>query len=191
MISVDVLKFSLFFVVYFSIFYLMPLLLLKNLVKKSRKKKNPDKIKDITIYAIMSIVYIISFIVMAYYFKDGVDFYTENGILYGLVSDPYSCLLSSLIYLVIAFIYIYYTFYLSSKFMSYKENETAYSVVGVTGFLNIIIYYYFYSILNLDYISYGSSIGVSDLILKLDLDFVAYLFFLLVAIKFALSFLQK
>ena len=191
MISVDVLKFSLFFVVYFSIFYLMPLLLLKNLVKKSRKKKNPDKIKDITIYAIMSIVYIISFIVMAYYFKDGVDFYTENGILYGLVSDPYSCLLSSLIYLVIAFIYIYYTFYLSSKFMSYKENETAYSLVGVTGFLNIIIYYYFYSILNLDYISYGSSIGVSDLILKLDLDFVAYLFFLLVAIKFALSFLQK
>ena len=191
MISVDVLKFSLFFVVYFSIFYLMPLLLLKNLVKKSRKKKNPDKIKDITIYAIMSIVYIISFIVMTYYFKDGVDFYTENGILYGLVSDPYSCLLSSLIYLVIAFIYIYYTFYLSSKFMSYKENETAYSVVGVTGFLNIIIYYYFYSILNLDYISYGSSIGVSDLILKLDLDFVAYLFFLLVAIKFALSFLQK
>ncbi len=191
MISVDVLKFSLFFVVYFSIFYLMPLLLLKNLVKKSRKKKNPDKIKDITIYAIMSIVYIISFIVMAYYFKDGVDFYTENGILYGIVSDPYSCLLSSLIYLVIAFIYIYYTFYLSSKFMSYKENETAYSVVGVTGFLNIIIYYYFYSILNLDYISYGSSIGVSDLILKLDLDFVAYLFFLLVAIKFALSFLQK
>lgn len=169
----------------------MPLLLLKNLVKKSRKKKNPDKIKDITIYAIMSIVYIISFIVMAYYFKDGVDFYTENGILYGIVSDPYSCLLSSLIYLVIAFIYIYYTFYLSSKFMSYKENETAYSVVGVTGFLNIIIYYYFYSILNLDYISYGSSIGVSDLILKLDLDFVAYLFFLLVAIKFALSFLQK
>ncbi len=191
MISVDVLKFSLFFVVYFSIFYLMPLLLLKNLVKKSRKKKNHDKIKDITIYAIMSIVYIISFIVMTYYFKDGVDFYTENGILYGLVSDPYSCLLSSLIYLVIAFIYIYYTFYLSSKFMSYKENETAYSVVGVTGFLNIIIYYYFYSILNLDYISYGSSIGVSDLILKLDLDFVAYLFFLLVAIKFALSFLQK
>ena len=185
----SVLLFALFFIVYLSLFYLAPAIILKKLTKANKKRKIENIIKDYLLYILITIIYIIINIFMYNMFNDSIKYISNRGLPRVFIYNSSYLGIISILFLLIVFIYTIYTYMFSSKLFAYKKNNEAYLIVGITALFSIFSYYSFYTTLNLSNYSFNNYIINS--IYQFDYDTAPYLFFVLVFVKLAISFIKE
>jgi hypothetical protein len=185
----EVIFFALYFLVHLSLFFLGPAIIQKKLIKVSRKRKIDNVIKDYSIYVGLTILYIILYVIMYNTFNDGIKYITSRGLTNIFSNNVFILGLVAVFYMLISFIYIVYTYILSSKFFQYKKNNEAYVIIGITALFSILSYYSFYTILGLS--SYSFNNIILDTIYQFDYELSTYLYFVIVLIRFAISFIKE
>ena len=183
-------EFLIFFALNFSLWYMFPCFLLKSLTKIS-KRKNKGIRNDIIIYLAITGIYILIYTMFYRYFNIAIlELGEVEGIGY-FVNNIHNITAVSIVFCVVSIIYSAYTYYLAKRNFKHEHVRYGYLVVSITGLLNIITYFLNYSILNLSNYSYLAERGFLNLILKVDVDFLIFVFPLIVFSDFALSFIEE
>ena len=185
----SVLLFSLFFIVYLSLFYLAPAVILRKITKVSRKRKIENIIKDYLLYAVITIIYVMIYIFMYNVFNDAIKYLTNRGLPRVFINNSSYLGMVSVFFLLISCIYTIYTYMLSKKLFTHKKNNEAYIIIGITALFSILYYYSFYTTLDLSNYSFNNIIINS--IYQFDYDTAPYLFFVIVLVKLAISFIKE
>ena len=185
----SVILFALFFIVYLSLFYLAPAVILKKLTKVTRKRKIDNVIKDYSLFAIITTIYIIIYIIMYNVFSDSINYLKVRELPRVFANNITTLGLVSVLFLLITFIYTVYTYVLSSKLFAHKKDNDGYIAIGIYALFTILAYYSFYTILDLSSYSFNNNVVLST-IYQFDYDMAPYLFFVIVLIKLAISFIK-
>lgn len=185
------LAFAVFFAFNFSLWFILPALLLKLITKVGRKKKDKKIKNDYIVYGALAGIYIFSYIMYFYYFKlgiKGVTFLTETGYIVNEISNLTVVLI---FFLVISLLLVGYTFYLAKKLFKLGSVNPGYVVISLTGFLNIITYFFSNSVLNLGIYAFEAEKYMLNFVMKLNNEFLLFVFPLLVFANFASSFIEE
>ncbi len=185
----SVLFFALFFLVHLSLFFLGPAVIEKKLTKVTRKRKLENTTKYYLVYGIITLFYIAIYIIMYNVYNDAIKYIINRGLTNIFSNNVLVLGISAVAYFLITFIYVTYTYILSSKFFQYKKNNDAYTVIGITALLSILSYYSFYSVLDLSLYQFNNLLLNS--IYQFDYELAPYLFFAIVLFKLAISFIKE
>ncbi|MBR4262587.1 MAG: hypothetical protein IKQ35_04410 [Bacilli bacterium] len=186
----SVILFALFFIVYLSLFYLAPAVILKKLTKVTRKRKINNIIKDYSLFAIITTIYVIIYLIMYNVFSDSIKYITDRGLPKVFINNTTTLGIVSFLFLLITFIYTVYTYVLSSKLFAHKKDTDGYIAIGIFALFSILTYYSFYTILGLNNYTFENNF-ILNTIYQFDYDMATYLFFVMVLIKLAISFVKE
>ena len=182
--------FLIFFALNFSLWYMLPSFLLKSLTK-TVKKKNKEIRNDYVIYFALTGIYILIYTMFYRYFSFAIDEVgASDGIGY-FVNNIHNISTISVLFAIISIIHSAYSFYIVKRSFKYKHIRYAYIIVSLTGILNVITYFINNSVLNLVNFAYMAEHSFLNLILKLDVEFLIFLFPMIVFSNFALSFIEE
>lgn len=185
------LAFAIFFAFNFSLWFTLPALILKAITKKGRKKKDKSIKNDYIVYGTLSGIYVL---VYGMYFK---YFYTvtdkiniDNGVGY-ITNELGNLALVLIFFMIISVLYVCFTFYLAKKLFRLNNFNKGYIVISLMGFFNILTYFFSNSLLNLSVYAFEADKYILNLIMKIDNEFLLFLFPLLVFANFASSFIEE
>ncbi len=184
--------FALFFALNLSLWFILPSLLLKNIIITERKKDKKIK-TELLIYGGLTIVYLLIYILLYRYFNisinDIVSF--NDGTVKYLTTEIWNLSILMVSYLIISLLYIVYTFLLGRKLFKHRQINLGYTVCLLTGFFNIITYWFSNTVLKLNLYSFPADKYILNSLMKIDNELLLFLFPALVFINFAFSFLEK
>ena len=187
----EIVKFALFFIIYFSMFFLGPSVLLKYLTKISRKRKDPTLKKDYIIFAGITVIYLLVFYFMYSEYSNIIKVLGASTKTLYYVNDLFLLGGLAFLFLLVSIIYVIFTFYLNQKLYALKMNEKSYIITSIYAFFVIFTYYIFYTFLGLNMYSFESSHYILNFIYRIDYDFCAYFYIVMVGSSFALSFIKE
>ena len=185
--------FAIFFALNFSLWFIVPALLLRNIVKPGRKRKDKNLRNYYVIYGFLSIIYIFIYILFYRYFRIAINDIGplgEGRVGYFLTEISNLSLVIELFF-AISVIQCIFTFYLAKKLFRLKKINIGYVLCSLTGFLNIITYWFSNTILKLNQYTFESGRILLNWFMKIDYEMLLFLFPVLVFITFALSFLKE
>ena len=187
-----ILSFGIFFAFNFSLWFMLPALILKNIIKPGRKKHDKHIKIDYIIYGAFSILYCLSFLVFYSVFKDAIDMaYSSSTIINYFSKGIDKLVFVILLFMIISIVHGIYSFILSKKLFRLKEYNKGYVLVSITGLLNIITYFILNVSLKLNLYSFEAKKYVLNILLKIDYQVLLFLFPILVFGTFALSFIEE
>lgn len=187
-----ILIFLIFFAFNFSLWFLLPTLLLKSIIKKGRKKKDKTINKYYIVFSFFSILYSIGYTLFYRYFKIAIDSsYNSNTIINYFSKDINILFVIVLLFLIVALLQGIITFILMIKLFKIGSNNKAYSIIMVSGFLNIVSYFVSNTIMNLNLYSFEKEEFVLNILFKLDYQFLLFIFPILVFSAVILSFFKN
>lgn len=185
-----VFEFLIFFALNFSLWYMFPCFLVKSLVKKT-KKANKEIKNDYIIYLALTIIYVFIYSLFYRYFNIAItDLGDVDGIGY-FANDIHNISAVSIVFMLISIVHAGYTFILVKRSFKHEHVKYGYAITSITGILNVVTYFLNYSVLNLVNYSYLAEKSFLNLILKIDVDFLIFVFPLIVFSDFALSFIEE
>lgn len=184
--------FALFFALNLSLWFILPSLLLKNITITERKKDKKIK-TELLIYGGLTIVYLIIYILFYRYFSISINDITpaNNGTIQYFSTEIWNLSILMVLYLIISILYIIYTYLLGRKLFKHREINIGYTVCLLTGFFNIITYWFSNTVLKLNLYSFPADRYILNGLMKIDNELLLFLFPALVFISFAFSFLEK
>lgn len=185
------LAFAIFFAFNFSLWFILPALLLKAITPQGKKKKDKKIKNDYIVYAALAGIYIFAYIMYFKYFKigiDGVEFITSTGY---IVNEINNLTVVLIFFLVISLLLTIYTFYLSSKLFKMGQYNPGYIFIALTGFLNVLTYFFSNSVLTLNLYAFEAERYLLNFVMKVDNEFLLFVFPILVFAKFASSFVEE
>lgn len=186
------LTFAMFFAFNFSLWFMLPALLLKNIIKPGRKKKDKHIKFDYIIYSVLSIIY--CFIYMFFYrvFLKAIDnSYSSSSIINYFNDDIFLLSVVIILFLIISILQGICTFKLSKKLFRLGECNKGYTIISITGILTIASYFISNMILKLNLYSFEAKKYLLNMLLKVDYQILIFIFPILVFGTFALSFLEE
>ena len=183
--------FAIFFAFNFSLWYILPALLLKALTPEGKKKKDKKIKNDYIVYGALTGIYIFAYLMYFKYFKlgiEGVEFITSTGY---IVNEINNLTIVIIFFFVISLLLTIYSFYLSIKLFKMGQYNNGYVIISLTGFLNVITYFFSNSILNLNLYAFEAERYLLNFVMKVDNEFLLFVFQILVFAKFASSFVEE
>ena len=185
-------SFCIFFAFNFSLWFMLPALLLKNIVKPGKRKRDKHIKIDYIIYGALTVLYCLSYLIFFGIFKDAVDLSYSSSTTINYFSKGIDKLgFAVLLFMGISIIQGVFSFILSKKLFFLKQYNKGYVLVSVTGILNIITYFISNVVLELNLYSFEAKNYVLNFLLKIDYQFLLFLFPALVFGAFALSFMEE
>ena len=136
------LTFAIFFAFNFSLWFMLPALLLKNIIKPGKRKKDKHIKFDYILYSVLSIIY--CFIYLFFYrvlFKAIDSSYSSSSIINYFNDDIFLLTIVIVLFLIISVVQGIYTFKLSKKLFELDECNKGYTVIAITGILTIVSYF--------------------------------------------------
>lgn len=186
------LTFAIFFAFNFSLWFMLPALLLKNITKPSRKKKDKNIKFDYIIYSALTVIYCLSYLIFYSIFNIAIkNTYSSSTMLKYFVDDIGKLSFVVIGFLIISIIQGIFTFKLSRKLFRLRKNNNGYVIVSITGLLNVITYFISNTVLNLNLYSFEAKEYLLNMLLKIDYQLLLFLFPILVFGTFALSFVEE
>lgn len=186
------LSFAIFFAFNFSLWFMLPALLLKNIIKPGRKKHDKHIKMDYIVYGALSILYCLSFLIFYSIFKDAIAMSYSSSTTINYFSKGIDKLVfGMLIFMGISIAQGIFSFVLCKKLFGLKEYNKGYVLVSLTGFLNVITYFVSNVVLELNLYSFEAKRYILNMFLKIDYQVLLFLFPILVFGTFALSFIEE
>ncbi len=184
--------FAIFFALNFSLWYIIPSLGLKYITKVGRKRKDKKLNTEIAAYAIVTVLYVVIYIMFYRYFSIAINDIesTSNSVKY-FVSETTNTSLMVVLFFIVSILYDLYTFYLAKKTFRLNKPNLGYIFCSLTGFFNILTYWFSNTILKLNMYSFSASRYIINSLMKADYEILLFLFPALVFINFALSFIEE
>lgn len=185
------LAFAIFFALNFSLWFIFPALILKAITKTSKKKKNKNIKNYYIVYSAFTGIYVLVYLMFFRYFSVAINNLNSEGEIGYFYDGIGNLALILIFFMIISIIQVIFTFYLAKKLFKIKEFNKGYVFISITGFLNVITYFFTNSVLNLGMYSFAADMYLLNLIMKLDNEILLFLFPFLVFINFALSFVEE
>lgn len=184
--------FAIFFALNFSLWFMLPSFVLKGISKPSRKKKDKTIKNDYIIYGALTILYVFIYLMFFKYFSGAInDISSGDSVVSYFNKDINVLSFVVIIFFIASILLVGFTFYLGKKLFKLKQNNTAYIVISLTGFFNILTYFFSNLILNLNLYAFEAEKYVLNMFLKFDYQMLLFLFPVLVFTNFALSFIEE
>lgn len=183
--------FAIFFAFNFSLWYILPALLLKAITPDGKKKKDKKIKNDYIVYAALAGIYVFAYLMYFKYFKlgiEGVEFITSTGY---IVNEINNLSVVLIFFLVISLLLTIYTFYLSTKLFKMEQYNKGYVFISLTGFLNVVTYFFSNSVLSLNLYAFEAERYLLNFVMRFDNEFLLFVFPILVFAKFASSFIEE
>ena len=185
--------FAIFFALNFSLWFIIPALVLKNTIKPSKSKKEKKLNHYLFIYVILSLIYIFIYFLFYRYFSIAIN---DIGLLDDGKIGYFMTEISNLsvvlnLFFIIAVLQCFFTFFLAKKLFKIKKVNIGYVICSLTGFLNIITYWFSNAVLKLNLYSFPADNIFLNAIFKIDYEFLLFLFPLIVFATFAFSFIDE
>lgn len=182
--------FAIFFALNFSLWYMLPSFLLKSLTKTT-KKKDKEIRNDYVIYLALTGIYILIYTMFYRYFSFAIeDLGDIEGIGY-FIDNIHNVSTVAVLFALISIIHSAYTFYVAKRSFKFEHVKYAYIIISTTGLLNVVTYFINNSILNLTNYAFLAEHAFLNFILKVDVEFLIFLFPMIVFSNFALSFIEE
>lgn len=182
--------FAIFFALNFSLWYMLPSFLLKSLTKTT-KRKDKEIRNDYVIYFALTGIYILIYTMFHRYFSFAIeDLGDVDGIGY-FVNNLHNISTMAILFAIISIIHSAYTFYVAKRSFKFEHVKYAYVIVSITGLLNVVTYFINNSILNLASYAFLAEHALLNFVLKIDTEFIIFIFPMIVFSNFALSFIEE
>lgn len=178
-------NFSIFFVLNFALWVILPALVLRNMVKPEKRKKDDNFDNKLIAYGGLSIIYILIYVVFYRYFSSSINEMKllNEGSKY-FVNNIMNLSLIIILFLIISTLLNIFTFYLSKKAFKLSKVNIGYVLIMINGLFNVITYWLSNYNLKLELYSFENNHHFLNLILKIDYEMLLFLFPLLVFTNF-------
>ena len=187
-----VFTFAIFFAFNFSLWFMLPALLLRNITKPGRKKKDKNIKLDYVVYTALSVLYGLSYLMFYNAFDAAINEAVSSSTVINYFMDNIGNLTFVMIlFLITSLIHGIFTFNLSRKLFRLDKVNYGYVIISITGLLNIITYFISNSILEFNLYAFEAKQTVLNFLLKTDYQLLLFLFPILVFGTFALSFIEE
>ena len=184
--------FAIFFAFNFSLWFMLPALLLRNITKPGKKKKDKNIKHDYVIYTALSVLYGLSFLMFYNAFDTAIKESVSSSTMVNYFMDNIGNLTFVMIlFLITSIVHGLFTFNLSRKLFRFEKINYGYVIISITGLLNIITYFISNSVLELNLYAFEAKQTVLNFLLKTDYQLLLFLFPILVFGTFALSFIEE
>lgn len=184
--------FAIFFALNFSLWFIFPALILKAITKPGRKKKDKNIKNDCVVYSALTAIYVFAYIMFFRYFNLAIaNVVSSNTTISYFATEINNLILVIVFFLVISILQGVFTFVLAKRLFKIKQFNTGYIIISITGFVNIITYFFSNTILKLNLYVFDAERYFLNFLLRIDYQFLLFLFPLLVFINFALSFIEE
>ena len=160
-----VFTFAIFFAFNFSLWFMLPALLLRNITKPGRKKKDKNIKLDYVVYTALSVLYGLSYLMFYNAFDAAINEAVSSSTVINYFMDNIGNLTFVMIlFLITSLIHGIFTFNLSRKLFRLDKVNYGYVIISITGLLNIITYFISNSILKMYCTIKGSSMLIDNAI---------------------------
>lgn len=187
------LAFAVFFALNFSLWFVLPSLALKGIVKPSRKRKDENLKLYLFLYGVLCLVYAVIYILFYHHFAIAINdiplMNSDNSHIF--TSEIGNLSLMVILFLIISLALSIFTFLLAKRAFRIKQNNIGYAVCLVTGFLNILTYWFSNLVLNLNLYAFELEHYLLNILLKIDYEVLLFVFPVLVFLNFAISFVEE
>ena len=187
------LAFAIFFALNFSLWFIIPSFTLRYIIRPGRKRKDANLNNELFIYGFLTALYILIYILFYRYFSIAInDLGTvETGTIGYFTTEISNLSLMTILFFAVSVFQCVFTFYLAKKLFKLKKVNIGYVICSLTGFFNIITYWFSNSILKLNLYSFDMDKIFLNSILKIDYELLLFLFPVMVFVTFAFSFLEE